>query len=90
MYMQVQLKLCNIKKLPKYFHISGNRYLNEKRSLIVSLSNEKISHLTTIRQQIGQFIYTLQEFYSNTNWIEIDGSVFETLGKIKNIVIETS
>lgn len=32
-------------------------------------------------ESIGQYLYTLQEFYSNTNWVELNGiTVNENLG----------
>jgi hypothetical protein len=35
-----------------------------------------------IREKIGHALYTLQEFYSNTNWVEAHGvDIYEDFGK---------
>ncbi|XP_055997888.1 von Willebrand factor A domain-containing protein 7-like [Ostrea edulis] len=39
-------------------------------------------HIGLIREKIGYALYTLQEFYSNTNWVELKGdTVYEDFGK---------
>ncbi|KAK3084920.1 hypothetical protein FSP39_021498 [Pinctada imbricata] len=50
-------------------HIQMQTKYSEIRRLSRNGNNVDISF---VRQKIGEFLFTLQEFYSNTNWVEIE------------------
>ena len=43
------------------------------RDNIVNQSQSTDPNWNTLRDLIGQYLFTLQEFYSNTNWVEMFG-----------------
>ncbi|XP_063399674.1 von Willebrand factor A domain-containing protein 7-like [Mytilus trossulus] len=58
----------------------GNMYLNLKRSQIESLSTDSSPNWSVVRMVVGDYLYTLQDFYSNTNWVELGGGTLNSLG----------
>ncbi|CAG2248252.1 unnamed protein product [Mytilus edulis] len=65
--------------LKQYFD-EGNMYLNAKRSQVESLSKDYDQKWSVVRMVVGDYLYTLQDFYSNTNWIELGGGTLNSLG----------
>ena len=71
------------------YDISGHIYLQRLyREIIRMASYEDQLDISYIRQRIGEYLYTLQEFYSNTNWVEIQSEanpytifIYKYLGK---------
>ncbi|KAJ8315935.1 hypothetical protein KUTeg_005949 [Tegillarca granosa] len=52
---------------------NGNLLLENKRDTIIRLAKSPNPDWNFIRLTIGEFLMTLQMFYSNTNWIELKG-----------------
>ena len=63
----------------------AHNHIRSLRQNIKTLSNTTSDAiLEEIREKIGAAIYTIQEFYSNTNWIELNGPVvYKEFGKSK-------
>lgn len=41
------------------------------------------SNISLIREQVATILYIIQEFYSNTNWVELHGStIYEDFGEV--------
>ncbi|VDI42440.1 Hypothetical predicted protein [Mytilus galloprovincialis] len=60
----------------------GNMYLNVKRSQVESLSKDYSPNWSVVRMVVGDYLYTLQDFYSNTNWVELGGGTLNSLGHV--------
>ncbi|CAC5395103.1 unnamed protein product [Mytilus coruscus] len=58
----------------------GNIYLNAKRSQVEILSRDSSPDWSVVRMVVGDYLYTLQDFYSNTNWVELGGGTLNSLG----------
>uniref|UniRef100_K1QNT8 Protein G7c n=1 Tax=Magallana gigas TaxID=29159 RepID=K1QNT8_MAGGI len=61
-----------------HYHVNGEQILtahNYVRSLRRSLIDLAQSRpdIDILRERVGQCLYTLQQFYSNTNWVELHG-----------------
>ncbi|XP_065943738.1 von Willebrand factor A domain-containing protein 7 [Magallana gigas] len=61
-----------------HYHVNGEQILtahNYVRSLRKSLIDLAQSRpdIDILRERVGQCLYTLQQFYSNTNWVELHG-----------------
>lgn len=56
----------------------GNLYLQNKRDTIITLSKSASPNWNFLRMAIGEYLMTLQMFYSNTNWIELEGQTVNT------------
>lgn len=74
-----------------FYHVSGEQ-IRMAHSLIQSIrrkitdlsSNTTIvkSNISLIREQVATILYIIQEFYSNTNWVELHGStIYENFGQ---------
>lgn len=64
--------------------MSAHNYIRTLRQSIQDLSKSATDDdIEQIRVKIGAALYTIQEFYSNTNWIELRGNaVYEDFGKL--------
>lgn len=64
-------------------HLSAHNHVIKLRGQIEELAQSTEPDLYLIREMIGKCIYTIQAFYSGTNWVEINGdSVYKDFGKI--------
>lgn len=66
----------------KSFTLAHN-YIRTLRQSIADLSSTATTEddLEEIREKVGAALYTIQEFYSNTNWIELMGNkIYEDFG----------
>ncbi|XP_061188708.1 uncharacterized protein LOC133196872 [Saccostrea echinata] len=54
--------------------VSGHLLLQSLRDNIVHQSQTANPNWDAVRDLIGQYLFTLQEFYSNTNWVEMFGN----------------
>ncbi|XP_078333516.1 von Willebrand factor A domain-containing protein 7-like isoform X2 [Crassostrea virginica] len=78
-----------------FYHVNGEQielahnHIRSLRQNIKTLSNTTSDAiLEEIREKIGAAIYTIQEFYSNTNWIELNGPVvYKEFGQ-ENVTLE--
>ncbi|XP_078331996.1 uncharacterized protein LOC144625352 [Crassostrea virginica] len=60
---------------------AGHLLLHSLRDSIINQSQKANPNWDIVRDLIGQYLFTLQEFYSNTNWVEMFGSrVCQELG----------
>lgn len=53
----------------------GNLLLQSLRDQIVVLSLSPNPDWNNVRKLIGEYLFTMQMFYSNTNWVETYGNV---------------
>ncbi|XP_063428655.1 von Willebrand factor A domain-containing protein 7-like [Mytilus trossulus] len=59
----------------------GNTYLIKTRQTIIELSTKDKLDINFITDLIGRYLLTLQMFYCNTNWVEIEhNKICENLG----------
>ncbi|CAG2193384.1 unnamed protein product [Mytilus edulis] len=59
----------------------GNSYLIKTRQTIIELSTKDKLDINFIADLIGRYLLTLQMFYCNTNWVEIEhNKICENLG----------
>lgn len=66
----------------KSFTLAHN-YIRTLRQSIADLSSTATTEndLEEIREKVGAALYTIQEFYSNTNWIELmENKIYEDFG----------
>ncbi|XP_071138743.1 von Willebrand factor A domain-containing protein 7-like [Mytilus edulis] len=58
-----------------YVHCNADQIKHAHSSLISCRSKllERKEDLTELRRQLGECLYTIQSFYSNTNWVEMYG-----------------
>ena len=52
----------------------GHLLLQSLRDNIINQSQKANPNWYLVRDLIGQYLFTLQEFYSNSNWVEMFGS----------------
>lgn len=53
------------------------------RDTALQILNSSSPNYDAAREVIGQYLHLLQMFYSNTNWVELSGSIiYQPLGKI--------
>ncbi|XP_078335822.1 uncharacterized protein LOC111136199 isoform X3 [Crassostrea virginica] len=52
---------------------TGNIFLHSLRARIIQVSKTTIRDWGLVRDMVGDYLFTLQEFYSNTNWVEMFG-----------------
>lgn len=73
-----------------FYHVNGEQieiahnYIRTLRQSIADLSSTATTEddLEEIREKVGAALYTIQEFYSNTNWIELMGNkIYEDFGQ---------
>ncbi|KAJ8306732.1 hypothetical protein KUTeg_015773 [Tegillarca granosa] len=62
----------NYDRIKEYF-ISGHYELVSLRGKIEQEAKSKYLKIPALRNLIGQYLYTLQSFYCNTNWVEMRG-----------------
>ncbi|CAC5404391.1 unnamed protein product [Mytilus coruscus] len=53
----------------------ANTHLLQLRKQIGQLAQSSEPELYLIREMIGQCLYTIQAFYSGTNWVEMNGNI---------------
>ncbi|XP_071103194.1 von Willebrand factor A domain-containing protein 7-like [Haliotis cracherodii] len=59
----------------------GNDKITLLRETAINVLNKTNPNLDAARDLIGQFLHIVQMFYSNTNWLELNGTaVYESLG----------
>ena len=52
------------------------------RESVIGILNSSSPNYDAAREVIGQYLHMLQMFYSNTNWVEMNGNkIHEQLGK---------
>lgn len=70
----VQRELANF----AHYHVNGEQiqtahnYVRSLRKSLIDLAQSR-PDIDILRERVGQCLYTLQQFYSNTNWVEIHG-----------------
>ncbi|XP_034329464.2 uncharacterized protein [Magallana gigas] len=74
-----------------FYHVSGEQiqmahfFIRSLRSKVKDLSSNTAivkSNISLIREQVATLMYVIQEFYSNTNWIELHGlTIYEDFGQ---------
>lgn len=68
-----------------FFSYTAHRVINILRYEVRELSSNLTivrNNITLIREKIAHILYIVQEFYSNTNWIELHGStIYEDFGE---------
>ncbi|CAH1274702.1 VWA7 [Branchiostoma lanceolatum] len=63
----------------------GNTKLISLRSSILSVLRADTTNFQTARAMIGEYLHLLQDFYSNTNWVELEGDIpYEDLATTTN------
>uniref|UniRef100_A0A8W8HU46 VWFA domain-containing protein n=1 Tax=Magallana gigas TaxID=29159 RepID=A0A8W8HU46_MAGGI len=61
-----------------HYHVNGEQiltahnYVRSLRKSLIDLAQFR-PDIDILRERIGQCLYTLQQFYSNTNWVELHG-----------------
>lgn len=68
-----------------YFHTAHSLIQSIRRKITDLSSNTTIvkSNISLIREQVATILYIIQEFYSNTNWVELHGStIYEDFGEV--------
>lgn len=66
------------------FHYKGHLLLQSLRDNIIYHSQAADPNWYAVRELIGQYLFTMQEFYSSTNWVEMFGDkVCQELGNLK-------
>lgn len=68
-----------------YFHTAHSLIQSIRRKITDLSSNTTIvkSNISLIREQVATILYIIQEFYSNTNWVELHGStIYENFGEV--------
>ncbi|XP_055995684.1 uncharacterized protein LOC125647200 isoform X2 [Ostrea edulis] len=81
-----------------FYHVNGEQieiahnYIRTLRQSIQDLSKSATDDdIEQIRVKIGAALYTIQEFYSNTNWIELRGNaVYEDFGQDNVTLVEVA
>ncbi|XP_078333514.1 uncharacterized protein LOC111100876 isoform X4 [Crassostrea virginica] len=86
------------KAFRSYYHVNGeqirpaHRVINLLRYEVRELSSNLTivrNNITLIREKIAHILYIVQEFYSNTNWIELYGStIYEDFGQEGRLKVE--
>ncbi|XP_061178318.1 uncharacterized protein LOC133186947 [Saccostrea echinata] len=81
-----------------FYHVNGEQiaiahnYIRNLRQTIKGLSQTATTDdIEQIREKIGAALYTIQEFYSNTNWVELRrNGVYEDFGQDGVTLIEVA
>ncbi|XP_062590451.1 von Willebrand factor A domain-containing protein 7-like [Saccostrea cucullata] len=55
--------------------LSGNLLLQSLKFRIIQTSQAPSTDWGPVRGLLGEYLFTIQEFYSNTNWVEMFGNV---------------
>ncbi|XP_052698330.1 von Willebrand factor A domain-containing protein 7-like isoform X1 [Crassostrea angulata] len=61
-----------------HYHVNGEQiltahnYIRSLRRSLIDLAQSR-PDIDILRERVGQCLYTLQQFYSNTNWVELHG-----------------
>ncbi|XP_062573737.1 von Willebrand factor A domain-containing protein 7-like [Saccostrea cucullata] len=79
-----------------FYHVNGEQiaiahnYIRNLRQTIKGLSrNATTDDIEQIREKVGAALYTIQEFYSNTNWVELRrNSIYQDFGQEGVTLIE--
>lgn len=70
---------------------AGNILLHLLRAKIIQLCRTRSTDWGPIRDMLGEYLFTLQDFYSNTNWVEMSGSKpYTELGVQERLSIKIS
>lgn len=51
---------------------SAHNYVRSLRKSLIDLA-ESGADIDILRERVGQCLYTLKQFYSNTNWVDLHG-----------------
>ncbi|XP_061188892.1 von Willebrand factor A domain-containing protein 7-like [Saccostrea echinata] len=70
MYANIPMRTMNAELI-----FAGNLLLQSMREQIIVLSQSPTPDWNNIRKLIGEYLFTLQMFYSNTNWVETHGNL---------------
>ncbi|XP_062583165.1 von Willebrand factor A domain-containing protein 7-like [Saccostrea cucullata] len=70
MYANIPMRTMNAELI-----FAGNLLLQSMREQIVVLSQSPTPDWNNVRKLIGEYLFTLQMFYSNTNWVETHGNI---------------
>lgn len=54
------------------YSFSAHNYVRSLRKSMIDLAQSR-PDIDILRERVGQCLYTLQQFYSNTNWVELHG-----------------
>ncbi|XP_062573733.1 von Willebrand factor A domain-containing protein 7-like [Saccostrea cucullata] len=80
-----------------FYHVSGEQiqlahiYIRNLRHEIMHFSKAAVPDISEIREVVARALYTIQEFYSNTNWIELHGNaVYEDFGQDNVTLVEAA
>ncbi|XP_062573736.1 von Willebrand factor A domain-containing protein 7-like [Saccostrea cucullata] len=81
-----------------FYHVNGEQiaiahnYIRNLRQTIKGLSTTATTDdIEQIREKVGAALYTIQEFYSNTNWVELRrNSIYEDFGQDSVTLIEVA
>lgn len=75
-----------------FFFFAAHILIRQIRNRIVDFSNNSAivkSNISLIREDVATILYIIQEFYSNTNWIELYGNntIYGDFGNSYNSII---
>lgn len=75
-----------------FFFFAAHILIRQIRNRIVDFSNNSAivkSNISLIREDVATILYIIQEFYSNTNWIELYGNntIYGDFGNSHNSII---
>ncbi|XP_062566521.1 von Willebrand factor A domain-containing protein 7-like [Saccostrea cucullata] len=78
-----------------YYHVNGeqiflahNHVRSLRKSLIDLSKSASTADIEILRERIGHCLYTIQQFYSNTNWVELKGDAILKEFGIKEVLPE--
>lgn len=72
-------------------YVLAHNYIIKLRGQIKDLALSTEPDLTLIREKIGKCIFTLQSFYSGTNWVEMNNiATYRDFGNYKSVRSEPS
>lgn len=60
----------------------AHTYIIYLRNIISELAKDGDPNIALLQEYIGKILYTLQSFYSSSNWVEMDGDkTYRDFGK---------
>lgn len=71
------LKTLDVLIILRFFFFVAHILIKQIRNRIVDFSNNANivkSNISLIREDVATILYIIQEFYSNTNWVELFGN----------------
>ena len=60
-------------KIYNIFVFVGHNHVRSLRQSLIGLAGQTGADVDILRQRVAECLYTLQQFYSNTNWVELNG-----------------